>query len=68
MCIRDSLDTAKPGSCVISQTVTDSQGNQTTVYLTYNLLGRDLPPAIDYNPGDETVEPGSALDEPERCV
>ena len=60
-----SLDTAKPGSCVISQTVTDSQGNQTTVYLTYNLLGRDLPPAIDYNPGDETVEPGSVLDEPE---
>ena len=28
-------DTAKPGSCVISQTATDSRGNKTTVYLTY---------------------------------
>ena len=60
-----SLNTTVPGSCIISQTVTDSQGNQTTVYLTYNLIGKNTPPAIDYNPGDETVEPGSVLARPE---
>ena len=60
-----SLNTTVPGSCIISQTVTDSQGNQTTVYLTYNLIGKNTPPAIDYNPGDETVEPGSVLASPE---
>ncbi|MBO1678942.1 hypothetical protein [Bittarella massiliensis (ex Durand et al. 2017)] len=60
-----ALDTAKPGSCVISQTVTDSQGNRTTVHLTYTLLGKDSPPAVEYNPEDETVEPGSHPDGPE---
>ena len=60
-----ALDTTKPGSCVISQTVTDSQGNQTTVHLTYTLLGKDDPPAVEYDPSDPTVEPGSELEEPE---
>ncbi|MCB5939950.1 DUF5011 domain-containing protein [bacterium 210820-DFI.6.52] len=60
-----SLDTAKPGSCVISQTVTDSQGNQTTVHLTYTFVGQGAPPVVEYDPSDPTVEPGSRPDAPE---
>lgn len=58
-------DTAKPGSCVISQTATDSRGNKTTVYLTYTFLPVGSPPWVDYDPSDPTVEPGSELEEPE---
>ena len=59
------FDTAKPGSCVISQTVTDSQGNQTTVHLTYTFVGQGVPPVVEYDPSDPTVEPGSQPDAPE---
>ena len=59
------FDTAKPGSCVISQTVTDSQGNQTTVHLTYTFVGQGVPPVVEYDPSDPTVEPGSRPDAPE---
>ncbi len=58
-------DTAKPGSCVISQTATDSRGNKTTVYLTYTFLPVGSPPWVAYDPSDPTVEPGSELEEPE---
>ncbi|MCQ4949970.1 DUF5011 domain-containing protein [Bittarella massiliensis (ex Durand et al. 2017)] len=59
------LDTSKPGSCVITQTVTDSQGNQTTVHLQYTFVGQGIPPVIEYDPNDPTVEPGSRPDGPE---
>ncbi|SHG34047.1 hypothetical protein SAMN05444424_2170 [Bittarella massiliensis (ex Durand et al. 2017)] len=59
------LGTAKPGSCVISQTVTDSQGNQTTVHLTYTFVDQGAPPVVEYDPSDPTVEPGSRPDAPE---
>ena len=58
-------DTRYPGSCVISQTATDSRGNKTTVYLTYTFLPAGSPPWVDYDPSDPTVEPGSELEEPE---
>ena len=62
---RQGYDTAKPGSCVISQTATDSRGNKTTVYLTYTFLPVGSPPWVAYDPSDPTVEPGSELEEPE---
>ncbi len=60
-----ALDTARPGSCAITQTVTDSQGNQTTVHLTYTFVGQGVPPVVEYDPSDPTVEPGSRPDDPE---
>ena len=58
-------DTRYPGSCIISQTATDSRGNKTTVYLQYTFLPAGSPPWVDYDPSDPTVEPGSELEEPE---
>ncbi len=59
------FDTTRPGSCLIAQTVTDSRGNKTTIYLTYTLISSGGAPAVGYDPGSDTVQPDDKLADPE---
>ncbi len=58
----DSLPSTVPGSCVGVYTVTDVQGNSTTLELTYEYVERYDPPVI------EPADPERPLPEPEEAV
>ena len=58
----DSLPSTVPGSCVGVYTVTDVQGNSTTLELTYEYVERYDPPVI------EPTDPERPLPEPEEAV
>ena len=63
----DSLDTTAPGECLIRRTITDAEGNTTTILLHYRLTRDSCPvirPLEPVDPDDPTgpTEPGEPLE------
>ncbi len=56
------LDSSAPGSCLITYTVTDRDGNTAALELTYAFKARTEPPAVD------PADPAHPLPEPEEEV